>query len=263
MKGRLIALPAVVVGLGLMLGNVTPNHAAEASLSPEEFALVTESDIAFVNDSLGLGALDLRRVHGTLFGTAMMIAHNAQQQMIAGNNPQQMATLRDAALAVVEQISAKKYPEAKKLAAELKLDIEPNANASTEPVTLKGMHRFELYELMQPFRLDKTSTGRLIGGRGLEAAVREYLNKEKIGDGKHAREVALRIVPMADLTQEFAPARKEGAKDPANWKKWTKEMQDYAREASDAIKDGKTDVAAKAFENLDASCTRCHNVFRD
>jgi cytochrome c556 len=68
---------------------------------------------------------------------------------------------------------------------------------------------------------------------------------------------------IAEINTHYAPKEKKGAKDPAVWKQLTGEMKTGAGDLAKAA-EAKDPAAVKAAATkLNASCVRCHEIFRD
>jgi len=79
------------------------------------------------------------------------------------------------------------------------------------------------------------------------------------------------LIRMAEITAGVAataahqcpvPA-KQGKKDPAKWKEWTKDMYESSQELIKALKDKNANAAKVAANKLNGTCTDCHGDFRD
>ena len=69
---------------------------------------------------------------------------------------------------------------------------------------------------------------------------------------------------VAEVTLEKSPVKKKmGDKDPADWKKWTEDMKNSAKDLANAAKKGDAKGVKDASSKLNASCNNCHGVFRD
>jgi cytochrome c556 len=71
------------------------------------------------------------------------------------------------------------------------------------------------------------------------------------------------VLAMAEITQQYKPAKKQGDLDPKDWTKFTDEMRVAAKDLKSAVDMNKPDATKVAFTKLYASCTRCHAVFVD
>ena len=59
------------------------------------------------------------------------------------------------------------------------------------------------------------------------------------------------------------PKKKEGDKDPKDWKEYSERMVKETKELKKAIEQADPVAVKKAASNLNSSCTECHGKFRD
>jgi hypothetical protein len=218
---------------------------ADDKLPPAVANGVIERDIAYLQE--GLAKTPEKRAVPTLKATAMLIALHAQN---AGQGE-----LRDQALKVAGALAKKDYAGAKTAAAGLK----PGAGGKASPVSLHEQHNFDLAELMSVYR------NATVGGRNMEKDIRTQA--KNMTDPKLVGDIGARIVLVSHYTAKMPAER--AAVNPANQKKWdgySNDTQKLAAEiATEAGKGAGADKAglAKKLKALDASCTACHNEFRD
>jgi len=244
----LLGFAALSVGLFAMSGSQA------AGLPADAFTALVSADIKYIQDTLAEETAGKHK--SSIKTTAILIAYLAQSQMDQkGADKKQLATLRDEALELAGAIAKKDFDAAKKIASGLKVDIKANPSAKLDAPKWASVHSFDLSELMTPFRLEK------VFGRNFEKSIRD--NAKKLSP--EAANLANRTIVIAEFTTMFAPTVAEGKKTPAAWNKHSKEMKDAAIEASTALTGPKKDEkkAMAAFKKLDATCTRCHNDFRD
>ena len=95
---------------------------------------------------------------------------------------------------------------------------------------------------------------------------KEKLTPKKVADMK------VDLIRAADLSRAIAEVSKlypeqykddNGKKNPAKWKEYTEKMSKAADELREAAKDGEVAKIKTAANNLKASCTECHGVFRN
>ena len=82
---------------------------------------------------------------------------------------------------------------------------------------------------------------------------------------KEAKELQLlgyRTSVVGALTYLYAPAKKMGAKDPEDWRRFSITMRDSAAELATAAAKGDTAAVFKAGNTLNSSCSQCHGTFR-
>lgn len=219
--------------------------AADDKLPPDVANGLIERDIGYLQKELA--KTPEKRAVPTLKTTAMLIALHAQNTGQAG--------LQDQALKVAEALSKKDYAGAKTAAAGLK----PGAAGKADAVNLHEKYEFDLAELMSAYR------NATVGGLNMEKDIRTQA--KSVTDPKKVGEIGARIVLVSHYTLKM-PAEKAAA-NPSNRKKWdgySNDTQKLAAEiATEAGKGAGADKAAlsKKLKALDASCTACHNEFRD
>ncbi len=240
-----------IVGAAAFAGLATWTLTGEAANPLPEGNGTLAADIAFLQK--GLSKEPQKREVPTLKAVAMLIALNAQNQM-DGKDAAKMAGVRDAALAVAGAVTKKDFAAAKTAAASLS-DAKPAADA--KPVTLGGMHKFDLDELMSSFRKGT------VGGLNLEADVKAQ--SKKVTDPQAAAVIAGRVALIGEYTLGLPPEGIDAAKK-KQWDAWSKEMTtlaaDIAKESAKADKADKVKMAT-GFRNLDANCNACHTAFRN
>jgi cytochrome c556 len=75
--------------------------------------------------------------------------------------------------------------------------------------------------------------------------------------------MAYRTAVLAEIILAKAPAKKEGDKDPKDWKEYAGEMSKSAQELGKAITAQELADLKKAAFNVNAACANCHGKFRD
>jgi hypothetical protein len=103
---------------------------------------------------------------------------------------------------------------------------------------------------------------------GIEARLqnlgRRPLAKDQLNqDAEILLQMANRTTVIAEIALAKAPTKKEGDKDPKDWKKYAEEMIKSAQDLSKAISAKEPGDLKKAAFNLNAACTNCHEKFRD
>ena len=102
---------------------------------------------------------------------------------------------------------------------------------------------------------------------GIEEKIRA-LAKKKMTEAnmkKSADEMVLfgyRLAVLAEVTDDFAPEKKVGKKDPKVWNELSVKMRDSALEMAAASKKKDAVAVFDAAGRLEASCTQCHSIFR-
>ncbi|HET6576433.1 MAG TPA: cytochrome c [Fimbriiglobus sp.] len=237
---RLTAVAGLVAAAWLAAGS-----AADDALPPDLVKGMAARDIAYLQKELS--KVPEKRAVPTLKATAMLLALYAQDTG--------QGALRDQALKVAGALAKKDYAGAKTAAAGLKL----GAAGKVAPVKLHEMHNFDLAELMSTYR------NATVGGRNVEKDIRKQ--GKAVTDTQLVGDIGARVVLVSHYALKM-PAERATA-NAANRKKWegySNETQKLASEiASAAAKGAGADKAAlaKKLKALDASCTACHNEFRD
>jgi soluble cytochrome b562 len=103
---------------------------------------------------------------------------------------------------------------------------------------------------------------------GIEARIQNYakkappaatLKKEK----DDLIQAMNRTKAIAAIAVAKKPTKKEGDKDPKDWKEYSDEMVKQADALSKAIESGDPKAVKDAASRLNGSCTNCHGKFRD
>jgi hypothetical protein len=145
-------------------------------------------------------------------------------------------------------------------------------NAAAEKEAKAVAAKAEIEDVMHLFS-KKTPKGGGFGvgtqpNSGIELKINE-LGRRPIAKDKLAKEspdlirMAYQAAAIGDIAHAKPPEKDEGKKKKSDWLKWSGEMKDSAVKLADTIK-GKDPMAIKtAATKLSASCTACHEVFRD
>lgn len=120
--------------------------------------------------------------------------------------------------------------------------------------------KFDLEDVMSPFRITRS------GGMGIEKAIRDG-TKAASPDPKEAEVIGARSAALATYTEKL-PNDKAGTSPAmkARWEKFAKDMAAAGTElATEGAKGAKADgkKLQATYKKLDASCSNCHNDFRD
>jgi hypothetical protein len=222
-------------------------------------------------------AKDVRKANKRIQVGAVEIAAFAQSAK-PGANRQLLASLRDTALKLAKEAGAK-APQAnvmKKLADAL---AKPAVNANANPALLPLKEYLEDQgDVMQPFK--KVS----LGGDGLakELQTSQPLRTTQNGIEEKIRLLAIRppnatqmkaqskelalvadkIAALAQANYEWAPEKKEGKKDPKDWRDWSIEMRDQALDLAKAARQGNAAQVSNGVKKLNSTCNKCHGVFK-
>ena len=111
-----------------------------------------------------------------------------------------------------------------------------------------------------------------IGGKpdtGIEKMVQEFTKKapsqSKLNrDYAALRKAAYIIVASAEAIHNRSPVKAtDGKKNPTDWKKWSADMQRQGRDFAKAIESKNPQKVKRAASNLNDTCVKCHEVFKD
>lgn len=187
--------------------------------------------------------------------SALLIAAYAQANL-DGADGQERATVRDAALKVIDLVKAGKFEEASKLADSLS-GLKADAKAKKEKVPLEGYANFA--DLMHQFRPPSQ------GGWGiyshlnkLQTDMKTVLPAREVGEPfiLEAEHVAL----TADLALNVIPKDKLKEKD---FKTNLETMRAGAVELAEALKEkDAAKIAPTPLSKLTTACIGCHKSFR-
>jgi soluble cytochrome b562 len=103
---------------------------------------------------------------------------------------------------------------------------------------------------------------------GIEARIQNYGKKSPTGpqlkkDKDDLIEMVNRTKAIAAITIAKTPKKKEGDKDPKDWKEYSEEMVKQADALGKAIEAADPKAVKDAASKLNGSCTNCHGKFRD
>jgi hypothetical protein len=103
---------------------------------------------------------------------------------------------------------------------------------------------------------------------GIEARIQNFGKKSPTKDQlTKDKDVLLQMVDRATAVAEIAlaktPKKKDGEKDPKDWKEYSEEMIKQSRELRKAIEAADPKAVKVTANKLNASCTNCHGKFRD
>jgi cytochrome c556 len=178
-------------------------------------------------------------------------------------------------LTLTQSVSADGEKEAQDQILKLSDAIDKGDAKSIEKET-QALQKMELLPIMSGFKKrDATPPGLGFGPKpgqynpdGIEAQIMGLSKKELTADA--LKKQAADILKAAQVTEAIAkatavkgPAKKMGDKDPKEWAKWTKDMEDASKALGDAAKKGDAKALKDAAGKLNASCNNCHGIFRD
>jgi hypothetical protein len=95
-------------------------------------------------------------------------------------------------------------------------------------------------------------------------AMNELPQKELDAYAADLARAAYIAAAVAEVAKDKCPVtKKEGDKDPKDWKNWVESMQKAALELADAAKTKKPSVVKAAADKVDGACKTCHKVFKE
>lgn len=246
---------AGVVVLSAAVTTAAADPAPAGIIPPSAAELAIENDTAHLKKLFEL-AKTKKKIEGRIKATAVLIATYAQDGM-GGPNADKLAAVRAQALKVAEAAAAKNLKAAQAEAEELP-NPKSAAGADHKPVDLSKQAKLELHEVMDLFG------GSAGGGLNLEKDIREA-KKNGPKDAKSAELIGARSTALATLYIQLMPEL-GGKKTKEDWVKWSTQARKQAADiTAEAAKGSRADLAKikKQMGALDATCTNCHNTFRD
>jgi hypothetical protein len=104
---------------------------------------------------------------------------------------------------------------------------------------------------------------------GIESKLRDELARDELTDAQFAKQgddlirSAYIMAAIGDAIVDKCPVKKkEGNKDPKDWKEWSEHMSKEARDLAEAIKAKNKAKVKKAATKLYGTCLECHVVFK-
>jgi cytochrome c556 len=282
MHARVLGLiVASLLGIWLM---VAPGRAAKENVGAWQPILdeaaareLIARTVKAIQEEVGTSKKDakaIRKSNKKVQVAAVMLAAVAQSAK-AGPDKQLLATYREAALKLAQAAAQGNPGNIKKLADAL-TDLKADAGAKPAPISLKS-YLEDAGDVMQPFRRLALggdglppvlqSTGPLKTMNGIEEKLRVLVRRAPKKDqlDKEAAELVVmahKIAVGAQAAYEWAPAQKEGNKDPKDWQEWAVEMRAAALKLAAAAKKKNPAEVLAASKTLNANCTKCHGIFK-
>lgn len=183
--------------------------------------------------------------------SAIMAAAYAQQNL-EGAEGQQRATVRDAAMKIVESIDARKYTDAIKQAAALPT-LSADAGAKKEKVKLID-DRIKFRDMMNQFNHPPE------GGWGIHREFYQYqLGMKGIPANALAEPLLLKayqVAVTADLVGLKVPTKNQ-----KEWATYASNLKTGALELADAVKAKDSNAGIGGITKITNSCTGCHKIF--
>lgn len=247
------ALPGVILaaGMGLVMlagGSQAADPPPAQVLPDEDYPKMLKVAVKGIQDALKGNPKEEQVTKART--AAIMIAAYAQQNL-NGAEAAQRATVRDAALQIVEIIDAKKFPEAAKKAGEL-ASLPADPKAKKEPVKLIDS-KVKFRDIMNQFNHPPD------GGWGIHREFYQYQLGMKGIPAMELREPLLLKAYQVAVAAELVATK--SAKSPKEWAALAGDMKNGALELAEAVKvkDGKAGVMAIA--KVTTSCTSCHKIY--
>jgi len=261
-----VGVAALAAGLGLLAWSGS-GAAADAKSATAVYKPVIPEDVLtqLITDEGkalrdAVGKASDKKMAAKARAIALVIAVYAQDEALrGGGKAAAMAGLRDTALKLAKAVSDGKLDEAKALAGE----VTPagKADAAAQPGPVAVTEPFEIDTLMQVFKPERG------GGLEWEKKFQTLMNKRAAYSATDYQQIVpmmYRIAAVAQATEAMVPAPM-GKKTPAEWVKLSKDMETESVAAAELAKKSKPDdkMVKAALKKLDATCTACHEKFRD
>ena len=132
------------------------------------------------------------------------------------------------------------------------------ASPKADAAAVKKMDgKYDLEDVMSPFRAAKS------GGLNIEKDIRDGMKGGKI-DPKDAELIGARSAALAVYTEQLPNDKaKTNPSMTAKWERWSKDMGVAGKELSEHAAKGDPKLITAGLKKLDASCSNCHNDFRN
>ncbi len=238
LRSRLFTCATLVAALGFLSAPV----ATSADVPPEAAKTATAADVAALQKKLEeLGATPKPGIARTARALSLTL-------FVYGDDATKAA-------------AAKVYAGIKMKEKDYKAGIEAGKGLTSpkggkfDPKAVEGT--YELHEIMQPFALARS------GGLNIEKDLRDAIKAGKI-DSKDAIVMGARSAALADYTAKL-PTDKAmtNAGMKAKWERWAKDMGTAGKELCETAAKNDAKAVLAAMKKLDASCSNCHNDFRN
>lgn len=100
--------------------------------------------------------------------------------------------------------------------------------------------------------------------RKLMDLAKKPLDAKQMGDEAQAiKEMGNDMAALAAVCTAKPPEKDDGKKKKKDWVAWSAELQQQSLDLANAAKDKKAADVQKAAKAADATCTKCHDVFRE
>jgi hypothetical protein len=269
------AVAAVTAGSWLLLGRGDAGGAGDKPpwqpiLPKEVYQELARREADIIREQLG-GPAKEKAVGRAKFGAVLIAA--LTMSVKNGLDANELGGNRQTALNLANMLNNKNQAGAKKLA-----DTLPNVKSGGEAKPINWSGYLKLAELMDHFDVkskggdgihsDLQTNIRFKGAlNGVEAKIGELAKKELSAANlkKEAKELELlgfRSAVVGSLAYYYAPATKQGKKDPQQWRGLSLAMRDQSVNLAVAAQKGDAALVLKASSDLSSTCTQCHSVFK-
>lgn len=212
-------------------------------LGDKDLDVLLKAQVASIKDAMKTNGTFLRGFRKVqLSGHLIAMLGNIGALRQEGDEAKKAAGLRDAGLKLAEAAKAKKFADAQKALEEV--EKYPGSIAAADAAPAKWTVVLPLDILMKAVNAIDTATG---------AAVR----KDEKAFSKTAKELSADSLLMACLA---VIAREHNGN--ADWKGWCDEMRDGSSAMSKQFAKKDQGATKQAREELQKSCTACHEVYR-
>lgn len=238
-----------------LLALVGPNFgqtSPDAVLPDAEYPKMVQYAVKGIKDALKGGSPKDELVNKAKTAAVMIAAY--AQQNLGGEDGQQRATVRDAALKVADAIAAKDFAGAVKQADAL-ATLKADPKAKKERVRLMDVH-VRVADLMQQFKRPPE------GGWGIDSKLYAYRlgMKSAIPNADLKDQLmfeAYQVAVAADLINSKVPTMKD-----KEWAAFTADLRKGAVQLAEAVKKKDGGAGLEAVGPITTSCTNCHKAFR-
>jgi hypothetical protein len=271
----LAAAAAVAAGTWLLLSRGEAAGAGDKApwqpiLPKDVYQELARREAEVIREQLSGPAKD-KAVSRAKFGAVLIAA--LTMSVKNGQDANELGGNRQTALNLATMLNNKNLAAAKKLA-----DTLPNVKSGGDANPINWGSYLKLPELMDHFDVkskggdgihpDLQTNIRFKGAlNGVEAKVGELAKKELNAANlkKEAKELELlgyRSAVVGSLASYYAPATKQGKKDPQEWRNLSLAMRDQGVNLAVAAQKGDAALVLKASSDLSSTCTQCHSVFK-
>jgi hypothetical protein len=245
-----------IFALGLGLCIVLASRGQGPALADKDLRQLVEHDAKAIQTILGKPKFE-KKALGKVKAAAVMFAAYAQAAAAEQKNDALFA-LRDRALEVAKAAHEGKAEQARKLAAELSLDVKVPPGIKPNLVALEK--HIDIATVMKQFAADR------FGGFSLEKAIDDLVESKGPADDKAAAEIvrlAHKVATIASLARILPPESDQGNKTKAAWLGFTDKMQAVALDLAKVASTRKDAEVGPLADRLSQTCVKCHDIFRE